>query len=308
MTVTTAITDARTVTAQTSTLCNSVTKESSCSVMVNGTFCQVSRMSASTTVHIHWLICRVTKNQRPLLSLYPPHPTRDTAQRGERLLSGGRIGENAVTIPNGSDLKALGGLHRSKKTDGPLRLIVAGRISPEKGIHTVISAISFLKEYGSPERVQLTLIGDGPEDYVSRMRDRLSTLDLGDQLVWMDPLPLDAYRHLLAEHDVLLFPSTWDEPLSSTMIEAMAMGLLVIGTDTGGSREVLVQGETGLVFPPGDARALANAISRLLERPESLDQIAARGEDYVRGNYAMERMLDRIEAHLLSLLQQKERS
>jgi glycosyltransferase involved in cell wall biosynthesis len=116
-------------------------------------------------------------------------------------------------------------------------------------------------------------------------------------------LPQPEFHRLLAAYDVMLFPSIWDEPLSNTMIEAMALGLLVTGTTTGGSGEILRDGQTGLTFPAENCLLLAEQILRSREQLELLESLADQGERFVRQQYTMEGMLDQIEKHLLGLLE-----
>ena len=68
-----------------------------------------------------------------------------------------------------------------------------------------------------------------------------------------------------ADHDVFVFPSIWEEPFSIGLLEAMACGQAVVGTTTGGSAEILVDGVNSLVFPPGDPRRLARQVKRLFD-------------------------------------------
>jgi glycosyltransferase involved in cell wall biosynthesis len=75
-------------------------------------------------------------------------------------------------------------------------------------------------------------------------------------------------HHQLVEHygkaDVFVFPSVWDEPSGNPPIEAMAAGVPVVSTRTGGTPEYVADGKTGLLVEPGNAGALAEAILRLL--------------------------------------------
>ena len=69
----------------------------------------------------------------------------------------------------------------------------------------------------------------------------------------------DAVRRLCQSHDVLVFPSQWDEPFAAVPVEAMSSGMAVVATTAGGTPEAIVDGETGLLVPPADPDALARA-------------------------------------------------
>ena len=81
----------------------------------------------------------------------------------------------------------------------------------------------------------------------------------------------------MRQYDILVLPSVWEEPLARVMQEAMATGLLVVGTNTGGTGEVLVHGDTGMVFPRTDAAALAECIETAAANPDETYRLAANG-------------------------------
>jgi glycogen(starch) synthase len=111
-------------------------------------------------------------------------------------------------------------------------------------------------------------------------------------------VPREEMPGLLQSFDVLLFPSTWEEPLARMTQEAMSAGMVVIGTTTGGTKEILVEGETGLTFPPENAAALADQIERLQHEPELLATLARSAREQVVRRFDIRRMIAEIEAHL----------
>jgi glycosyltransferase involved in cell wall biosynthesis len=101
---------------------------------------------------------------------------------------------------------------------------------------------------------------------------------------------------------VLLFPSIWPEPLARVVQEAMASGLVVIGTTTGGTPELLREGETGLTFPAEDATALAHQIGRLAADPALYNRLALAARHTVETSFTEQRMVDEIERYFAGLL------
>lgn len=102
-------------------------------------------------------------------------------------------------------------------------------------------------------------------EYEAELRARATVPPLAgrvDFLGFRDDIP-----SLLSDLDVLLVPSR-QEPLSRVLLEALALGVPAVATDVGGTRELLDDGQTGLIVPPGDAVALAAAVGRLLTSPE----------------------------------------
>lgn len=213
----------------------------------------------------------------------------------------GLVGEDAVTIPTGTDFSALGALQRGERGDGRLRCILAGRISPEKGLHTAVRAFARLHRAQDLGSLTLTILGDGSEAYAAGLRREVQEAGLGEAVSFEPARDLDGYRRRLAEHDVLLFPSTWDEPLSNTMLEAMALGLCVVGTTRGGSAAALLDGQTGLAFPPEDEAALARQLVKLRDQPDLFAALTTEARRFVRQHFDLGESLNRLEGHLLEL-------
>jgi glycosyltransferase involved in cell wall biosynthesis len=100
---------------------------------------------------------------------------------------------------------------------------------------------------------------------------------------------------LVAACDASVLPSLRREGLPKTVIEAMALGVTPIVTDTGGSAELVLSGESGLVVPPGDAPALAHAIETLAK---DRDKCRALGMAARRRLATAFRVQDAVQAHL----------
>jgi L-malate glycosyltransferase len=103
---------------------------------------------------------------------------------------------------------------------------------------------------------------------------------------------------LLSHCDVLVFPSIAAEALPRMPQEAMACGLVVVGTTTGGTRELLLDGETGLTFPAEDDETLSNQLLRLAREPELRRRLAQAGRQTILEKFTMDRMVDEIESYL----------
>jgi glycosyltransferase involved in cell wall biosynthesis len=79
----------------------------------------------------------------------------------------------------------------------------------------------------------------------------------------------------LADLDLLVVPSVWEENAPFVIREALSLGVPVVASDLGGMAEMVEHGRNGLLFPPGDARALARALRRLVDEPLLLDRLRA---------------------------------
>jgi glycosyltransferase involved in cell wall biosynthesis len=106
---------------------------------------------------------------------------------------------------------------------------------------------------------------------------------------------------LYRAHDVLVFPSVWQEPFGLTQIEAMACGLPVIGTGTGGSDEILTP-DTALRFPPGDIAALADCLVAFCRQPELRRRMGIAAAQRAAEQFDLERTLRQTQSYLESAL------
>jgi glycosyltransferase involved in cell wall biosynthesis len=181
-------------------------------------------------------------------------------------------------------------------------LLYAGRISPEKGIQTAIQAVEDLVHRRGIHTVKLLIAGGGQQGYVAQLRQTVSQANLEDYITFLGLLPKETMPDLYRKVDVFLFTSTWQEPFGRVLVEALAAGVVVVGTATGGSAEIL--GENVLAFAPGDAAGLADQILRLLEQPELRRQLVENGKQRAVRYFDNTRMVDEIEAYLSSVLEQ----
>lgn len=107
----------------------------------------------------------------------------------------------------------------------------------------------------------------GPEDKESPDRLTLSELNhLKQQVIW--PGPRRDIPAVLAISDIFVLPSAYREGIPRVLLEAASMGVTLVTTDTPGCNEVVEHGLNGLLVPPGDAAALSQSISTLIEQPE----------------------------------------
>ncbi len=220
-----------------------------------------------------------------------------------RLVEQGLIPADAVVIHNGVDLSVFSPSRPARTfcEAATVSCLVAGRIVPEKGIHTVIDAFAQLRDRS--DLFRLTILGDGPQQYVAELRAKVQAGDLQDMVRFQPPVPRHEMPQILDQYDVLLLPSEYAEPIARSMQEAMAMGLLAIGTTTGGSGELLVHEETGLAFAAGDPASLAQQLVRVVEEPALAARLAAAGQARVRGEFRIDQTIGKIETYLQGVVE-----
>ncbi len=146
---------------------------------------------------------------------------------------------------------------------GAPTILLPGRLTSWKGHKTLIAALAALRHTDAVA----VLVGDdqGRSAYTQELIALAQRLGIADRLRL--PGATDDMPAACMLADIVVNASTDPEAFGRTIIEAQAMGRLVIATDHGGARETIRDGETGFLVPPGDAPALAAAIDALLDMP-----------------------------------------
>lgn len=220
----------------------------------------------------------------------------------QRLVTGGFIPDSSVVIHNGVDLSQFnfGGILPDSPPADKLRFIVAGRIIPNKGIHTIIEAFALLTGKPELEKLSLMILGEGEEDYIGRLKRTVSEYGLEAVIQFQAAVPRSDMPFTLSRYDGLILASEYDEPLARSIQEAMAMQLLVVGTVTGGSGELLVNERTGLVFEAGNPRSLASQLAKAVQEPDLVNQLRKAGRKEVEENFTILNTVSRVEEYLLA--------
>ncbi|MCC6300295.1 MAG: glycosyltransferase family 4 protein [Anaerolineales bacterium] len=219
----------------------------------------------------------------------------------DRLVAAGKIPASSEVLYIGIDAAPFdeNPTTRSDPERAPLRLLYFGRLIEDKGVHTAIQALSILKRQGFEENIELTVLGAGHPDYESRLRSMVSDLRVGEQVRFAGKVSRDEIPSVLSRYDVFLFTSIWPEPFGRTIVEAMLAGLIVIGSDVGGSREIFAKYDADLLYPAGDAGALASRLSLLLDGSKDKQQLVQRGRTLALERYALEAMITSFEGYIM---------
>ncbi|HET7294321.1 MAG TPA: glycosyltransferase [Vicinamibacteria bacterium] len=169
-------------------------------------------------------------------------------------------------LPNG-----LPPLHvdRRARAAGPVRFGFVGACIPSKGVHVLAEAFARLEH----PRAALGIHGafasyHGDEGYERRVRERLRGVPAAELC---GPFPRARLAQVLADLDVLVVPSVWEENAPLVVEEAFQARRPVVAADHGGLRERIRHGVDGLLFRPGDVDGLTRAMRRLLDEPGLLD-------------------------------------
>jgi 2-deoxystreptamine N-acetyl-D-glucosaminyltransferase/2-deoxystreptamine glucosyltransferase len=186
-------------------------------------------------------------------------------------------------IPSGFDPALFGGPARPRH--GRPRIGYVGRLAPQKRADLLVEAFGRLT--GDAE---LVVVGDGPDrDLVARLA---AASPAAGRIALRGFVEHAAVPGVLAGLDVLVLPSAYEE-MGSVLVEAMAAGLPVVASAVGGIPEVVRDGRSGLLVPPGDAGALAAALDRLVADPALRARLAAGAREAARA-YAWPELAARV--------------
>lgn len=138
----------------------------------------------------------------------------------------------------------------------------------------------------------LTIVGTGEADYIAAVKREAENLGVAERIHWMGQVA-DAAA-IYRESDITLMPSTC-EAFGRVAVESLAAGCPVIATDAGGLPEIVVDGETGLLYPPGDVDALARQISRLAGDSALYAALSQRGIESVYARFGLKQYVAAVE-------------
>ncbi|MDT3679056.1 MAG: glycosyltransferase family 4 protein [Burkholderiaceae bacterium] len=186
-----------------------------------------------------------------------------------------------------SGVRDLGARHAAPaRSDGALSLVMLSRLEPVKG-HDV--ALQALHEIGDRLACRLLVFGPDDSQWARRVRELAASLRVADRVEFRGAT--DDPGAALALADIVLAPSR-REALSLTLVEAAAVGRAAIAADVGGIPEVVDDGRTGLLFPAGDAHALARAILRLGADAALRERLARAARERFEQSFTLDAMLD----------------
>ena len=222
----------------------------------------------------------------------------------QHLVGQGMPQQRITVIHNGVDLRAFSRASDRDQVRGLWHLppdarvlVTVGRLAPTKGHADLIQALATLLADPRWRDLRLLVVGAGA---------LLPTLrQLTDRLGLTEAVTFTGFQHdvlpLVQAADVFVLPSV-QEGLSLSALEAMALGKPVVACRVGGTPEVVVDGETGILVAPGQPADLARALEHLLSSPEQARAMGAAGQRRVREAFDLEQMVSRIETIYRSLV------
>jgi glycosyltransferase involved in cell wall biosynthesis len=194
------------------------------------------------------------------------------------------------------------------REDGPTGRRVVGylaRICPEKGLHLLCEAIGHLAADHRlpPFRVLAAgYLGPADQPYLKKIRDQMEERAWGDRFAYLGELSRADKLAFLQSLDVLTMPTIYPESKGLPVLEAWANGIPVVVPEHGAFPEMIAKTGGGLLFPPGDARALAERLAEFLLAPQRAAEHGRRGQQAVRERHCADLTARRTIALYRSLL------
>ncbi|EKE43255.1 glycosyl transferase, group 1 family protein [Oceaniovalibus guishaninsula JLT2003] len=176
------------------------------------------------------------------------------------------------------------GLYDAPRGAPGQRLLFVGRLARVKGVAVLLDAFAALRA-GHPD-AHLTLAGDGPER--ATLEGYARDLGIADAVTFTGYLGQDAVAGRLAQTDIFVLPS-FAEGVPVVLMEAMAAGLPVIGPQVAGVPELVEEGVSGYLVPPGDTDTLTDRIARLLDDPALRARMGQAGRARVARDFDADR-------------------
>jgi glycosyltransferase involved in cell wall biosynthesis len=177
-------------------------------------------------------------------------------------------------------------------------LFTVGRLHQQKGYDCLIQAFAQVRK--ECPALQLLIVGEGEEE--NNLKNLAKSLDLTDQVIFAG-LRLDSDT-IFPFAELFILPSLW-EGMPNAVLEAMAAGKPVVATKVGGVPELVLHGETGLLVPPGDPDALAQAILDLCTDPVKAHAMGAAGRLRVQEHFRIASMIKKTDGLYQKLLATK---
>jgi colanic acid/amylovoran biosynthesis glycosyltransferase len=200
---------------------------------------------------------------------------------------------DAERVYNGLDLRRFA--PNGRRRDDPPLVLAVGRLVEKKGFDVLIRACAHLRDDGTSFRC--AIVGKGDQE--GALRGLVERLGLRDYVELTGPLPRETLLELFPRASVVAAPCVVGrdgnrDGLPTVLIEAMALRIPVVATPVTGIPELVEHGRTGLIVPERDARALADAIRRLLLEPETTRRLADAARERVERDFDLQQNVARL--------------
>ena len=182
-------------------------------------------------------------------------------------------------VENGVDEKFF--YPKKEKSEKTMKYaIFVGRIDREKGLFDLVECGRYIRR----ERPELNFIIAGKGRDLKKLINKIKKIGLQDKFIFLGQVEKDNLVKLYQNATFFIFPS-YHEGLPSVILEAMSCGLPIIATDVRGNRDLIINGENGIIVPPKEPKKLAEAINSLLEDEKLMEYLGKNARDTIIKKY-----------------------
>ena len=201
------------------------------------------------------------------------------------------FGRSVTVVYNGIPQEMYDIPNHEIMTGQKIKMLLAGRISEQKGQMIAVKAVEILKSEGL-DNITLTLIGQGEtKEYLQLVKNYISEHGLKNCIQVLEHT--DNLLEIRKQHDVGLTCSQ-REAFGRVTIENMMAGLLAIGANSGGTPEIITDGEDGLLYQVDNPQSLADVIKRSISDIGKSKAIAEKGYEHSIGKFSIKRVVDEV--------------
>lgn len=214
------------------------------------------------------------------------------------------VKREVIVIPHGVDLADFNPDRYSDEIrksfgiyDDEIMVLSLQRLHKLKGVEYLITAIPGVIE--KTPNVKFIIVGKGPEK--EKLEELVKKLDIGRNVIFTGFVPHGEKLSAAAACDIFAFHSNY-ESFGIVLVEAMASGKPVISTDVGAIPEIVDDGKTGIIVPPRDSKAFADAILKLVEDKNLRTKMGIEGRKKAEREYGWDKIVERYEGIYESLI------
>lgn len=182
----------------------------------------------------------------------------------------------------------VGEVERFRKNE--VSMLIAGRVTENKGQMDAVKALKLLRDRGY-DQIKLTIVGNAEKQYLKMIQDYIGEHDMQGCVSILDYC--DDLNELRAAHDIGLVCSKY-EAFGRVTIEYMCAKMFVIGANTGGTLELINDGNTGFLYQEGSYESLADRIQEAVDDRSRSSLIAENGKAFALSSFSIERVVDEI--------------
>lgn len=190
-------------------------------------------------------------------------------------------GKQIIQFPAWTD---VGAFLNAEAESTDIDVLYAGVLTPLKGIHILIEAFARVKK-DLPDLTLYVVGRDENKGYVAELKNQVSVLGLETGVHFVREVPQQQLAHYMARCRVLVLPSL-SEALGRVILEALSVGKPVIGSAVGGIPEMIQEGATGFLVPPGNVEALADRLHWLLTHPEEAAEMGKQARAFAENFFS----------------------